>query len=491
MAGGPWSAVTIGQGRPGLFINFVPAAIAAIQPGVSGVVASIVKAPWGPDNQVITIGSEADLNNFFGQNDTPPYNAYYEGHHAFLGGARQIKMYRIEGTGATKGMYQAKDSVAANIFQITGKYNGALGNSYSVAIQTNPVIATATDVLIYSGSMLLATYTTKVYARGTAGHVQEIVNLVNADPNNFWVAAVFQTEGSSTPAAVAIPGTALSGGADGSAPLMADYTNAMTALEAEQWNVFHADILDADLAGIGAAFKSWIDNQRKYGKYVAMVTGSAAAETTAVAKTNAVAMNDPAVVYVYPGVYELNNSGVRTLMRGAKYAATIAGMYAALAPGDDFTYQGLPNILDLEVRLNNAQISDLLANGVLLGTFDGLQFKVEEAINSLSRLGANQGDAWKDIQAINTMDAIATGITVSANANYIGKVPNDLVGQNALISAVRDFLRVMANSRAIEPKYTVGLDPRYVSAGKNVFLYVTIQIIESMKFIYFTIQVGP
>jgi hypothetical protein len=202
-------------------------------------------------------------------------------------------------------------------------------------------------------------------------------------------------------------------------------------------------------------------------------------------------MNDPAVVYWYPGVYELNSLGVKTLMRGSKYAATIAGMYAALAPGDDFTYVGLPNILDLEIRLNNSQISAGLANGLCLGTFDGIQYKVEEAINSLSRLGANQGDTWKDIQAINTMDAIATGITVSANANYIGKVPNDLVGQNALISAVRDFLRVMANSRAIMPKYTVGLDPRYVSAGKNVFIYVTIQIIESMKFIYFTVQVGP
>lgn len=327
--------------------------------------------------------------------------------------------------------------------------------------------------------------------RGIAGHVAELCALVNNDPNNFWITAVFNAEGISTPASVASPGVPLAGGNDGGAPTMAQFTTAMSTIEGEQWNVFHCDTLDAEIPGIRAAFKSWIDGMRNYGKYVAMVTGSDAGETLTVADTNAVAMNDPAVVYYYPGVYELNSAGVRTLKRGSAYAATIAGMYAALAPGDDFTYHGLPNILDLELRLNNSQISNGLANGLCLGTFDGLQYKVEEAINSLSRLGANQGDAWKDIQAINTMDAIATGITVSANANYIGKVPNDLIGQNALIGAVRDFLRVMANSRAIEPKYTVGLDPRYVSAGKNVFLYVTIQIIESMKYIYFTIQVGP
>src|SRR5262252_1257264 len=491
MAGGPWSAVTIGQGRPGLFINFVPAAIAAIEPGVSGVVATIVKAPWGPDNQVVQIENEHDLLSYFTASDTAPYNAYYEGHHAFMGGARSIQMYRIEGTGATKSTYQAKDGAAANIFIVNGKYNGTFGNSFSVAIQTNPVIATATDVIIYQGTTVMATYTTAIYARGTVGHVAEICNLINNDANNYYVSAVFQAEGNSTPASVAAPGVALTGGADGAAPVAGDYTNGMTALEAQQWNVFHADCIDADVPGIRATFKSWIDGMRNYGKYVAMVTGSAAGDTLSTAVTNAVALNDPAVVYFHPGVYELNQAGIKTLMRGAKYSATIAGMYAALAPGDDFTYAGLPNIIDLEARLNNSQISAGLQNGLCLGTFDGLQYKVEEAINSLSRLGANQGDAWKDIQAINTMDAIATGITVSANANYIGKVPNDLIGQNALISAVRDFLRVMANSRAIMPKYTVGLDPRYVSAGKNVFLYVTIQVIESMKFIYFTIQVGP
>lgn len=118
MAGGPWSAVTIGQGRPGLFINFVPAAIAAISPGVSGVVASIVKAPWGPDNAVVEITSEADLLNYFTQADTSPYNAYYEGHHAFLGGARSVKMYRIEGSGAAKATHQFLDTSSTPIFTV-------------------------------------------------------------------------------------------------------------------------------------------------------------------------------------------------------------------------------------------------------------------------------------------------------------------------------------------------------------------------------------
>jgi tail sheath protein len=494
MAGGAWSSVSIGQGRPGLFINFVPVALAAASPGAMGIVSSIVKAPWGPDSKVQAIYNENDLLNYYTNSDTSPYNAWYEGHHAFLGGARQLQLYRIEGAGAAKGAHTFVDTAGtpANIFTIAGKYNGVYGNGFSIALQANPVVTTATDLLVYRSSTLLATYTTSVTPRGTAGHIAELVALVNADPNNFWVTATLVAEGTSTPASIAAPGTSLAGGSDGAAPLAADYTAGMTALEATPFDVFHADVLDADITGITASIKSWINGMRAYGKYVSWVVGSNTGETLATAQTNAIGYNNPAIVYWYPGAYELNNAGVRTLYRGNAYAAVIAGMYSALNPGQDMTYNPLPNILDLEVRLNNTQVTTGLANGLMLGTFDGIQFKIEEAINTLYKPGTGQGPAWQDVQSINTMDSLATAIQAAANATYIGKVPNDSVGQQALISAVRDFLRSMANSRAIATDFQVGLDtnPNYVSTGKNVFLKLAIRPITSMRFIYFTVQVG-
>jgi hypothetical protein len=493
MAGGPWTSVTIGQGRPGLFINFVPFALAAISPGTTGVVATIVKAPWGPDKVVQEVDNEVDLLNYYTNGDTSPFNAYYEGHHAFLGGARALMMYRIEGVGAAKATHNFVDTTAVTpvaVIRVDGKYNGVYGNGFSVALQVNPVIATATDVLLYRGALLLKTYTTSIVARGSVGHIAEIVSLINSDPGNYSIFATLLVEGNSTPASVAIPGVALAGGSDGSAPVAADYTIALAALEATSFNVFHADVLDVEIAGIGATLRAWINNMRGYGKYVAMVTGSGAAESLSQAIINAAASNNPAVVYWYPGVFELNSLGNRILNRGSAYAATIAGMYSALPPGEDLTYTILPNVLDLEFRLNNSQVMSGIAGGLMLGTFDGQQYKIEEAINTLVTLGANQGDAWQDVQSINTMDAIATGITISANSNFIGKVPNDGVGQVALINAVRDFLTTMANSRAIATDFEVGLDSTRASVGKNVFLVVAIRPIQSMKFIYFTVVVG-
>lgn len=494
MAGGPWNTATIGQGRPGLFINFVPAALAAIAPGTLGVVSSIVKAPWGPDRATQTINSEAELMNYFGGVvDTAPYNAWYEGHHAFMGGSRQLKLYRIEGAGAAKATRTYVDTTAVtpiNVFRFDGRYNGVKGNNYRPAVQVNAVDATKTDVLIYDGTTLIATYTTKSTPRGTAGHILEIVNMINADINNFAIVAVFLAEGNSIPATVAVPGTALAGGADGAAPLMSDYVTAMAAIELEQFNVFHADVKDSDIAGISAAISSWVKGMRGYGKYVTWVTGSDTAESVATASSNAAAFNNEYTHYVYPGAYELNSLGNRTLYRGAAYAAALAGKRSSLAPGDSMTYWLLPNVIDLEVRLSNNTILSGLATGLMLLTYDGLQFKVEEDINTLVTLGKNQGDVWKDVDAINTMDSIATALTISANANYVGKVPNDSIGQNALMNAVRDFLRVMANAEAITNKFTVALDTNNVSGGKKVFLAMSIQIVESMKFIYFTVTVG-
>src|SRR5438477_9451328 len=104
MAGGPWSAATVGQGRPGLFINFLPTAVAAISPGANGIVATIIKAGWGPDNAVQRVASRADINNYYNGNgaaaDTVPNNARYALNAMFDGGAQQIYAYRVEGAGA-------------------------------------------------------------------------------------------------------------------------------------------------------------------------------------------------------------------------------------------------------------------------------------------------------------------------------------------------------------------------------------------------------
>jgi hypothetical protein len=490
MAGGPWNVATIGQGRPGLFINFVPAAIAAIAPGASGVTIGAVKAPWGPDNAITTCDNEVDLLNYFTTSDTSPYNAWYEGHHAFLGGAQQVKLYRIEGAGAAKSTLAVVDSAAAAIFTLNGKYNGVRGNTFKFALLVNALDATKTDVMVYIGTVLQVTYTTSQFARGVAGHIQEICNLINNDTNNYLVTAVFTAEGTSIPATLAIPGTAMAGGNDGAAPLMADYVIAMAAIELQQFNVYHTDVLESDIAGIGAATAAWVRGMRGYGKYVTWVTGSAAAEALATAQSNAAAYNSEFAHYVYPGVYELNSLGQRTLRRGAAYAATLAGMIASLIPGDSLTYAILPNLLDLEVRLSNANIKAALATGLLVLTFDGLQFKIEEDINTLVTFNANQTAEWQGIDVINTMDAIATGITVSGNANYIGKIPNDAVGQAALLNAVRDFLRAMASQRAILPNFIVVLDPNRVSSGKDVFIAIAMQVTQAMKFIYFTVTVG-
>ena len=505
MAGGPWSPALVGQGRPGLFINFLPTAIAAISPGALGVIATIVRSGWGPDNAVQIVDSRADINNYFNglgsAADTAPNNARYSLNAMFDGGALQILAYRIEGTGAAKGTNFLKDTqgTPGNAIRIDGKYNGIRANNFFFTVSANAADATKTDVSLYEGTGLLATWTNKNVNRGATGHMADIAATINNDPNNFWITAtVVGTDNStttSTPASVAGPGTQLASGSDGAAPVLADYTTAMAVLEASYFNVFHADVLDSNLVGITAQIKSWILGMRNYGRYVTWVTGSDTGESVATALTNITGLNAEYVSYVYPGAKQFNAAGQLTTYRGAAFAAQVAGARASLNPGEGLTYRVLQNVIDLERRPTNSELVQLDNTGGMGMFFDGTNFRIDKGNTTLVNLttaypGKTLPASFKKASVINTVDSIANAVTASANLNYVGQIKNDEDGDKALVGVVRDFLKFMQGQRAIKAGFTVNLDPNNPSTGANVFLAWTITPVDTTDYIYNTVTIG-
>jgi hypothetical protein len=505
MAGGPWSPALVGQGRPGLFINFLPTAIAAISPGATGVVATILKAGWGPDNSVQIVDSRADINNFYNglgaAADVSPNNARYSLNAYFDGGAQSILTYRIEGAGAAKGTNFLKDSVGtpANAIRIDGKYNGVRANNFFFTVSANAADATKTDVSLYEGTSLLATWTNKNVNRGVAGHMADIAATINNDPNNYWITATLVgADGgttASTPTSVAAPGTQLAGGSDGAAPVLADYVTAMAALEGNFFNVFHTDVLEANLTGITTGIKNWILGMRNYGRYVTWVTGSDTGESVATALTNITALNAEYVSYVYPGAKQFNAAGNLTTYRGSAFAAQIAGARASLQPGEGLTYRVLQNIIDLERRPTNSELIQLDNTGGMGLFFDGTNYRIDKGNTTLINLttaypGKTLPASFKKASVINTVDSIANAVTASANLNYVGQIRNDEDGDKALVGVVRDFLKFMQGQRAIKAGFSVGLDPNNPSTGANVFLAWTITPVDTTDYIYNTVTIG-
>lgn len=503
-AGGPWTPSSVGQGRPGLFINFITTAIAAITPGAKGTVSLPVRAAWGPDNVVQSCFSQSDIINFYSNNEVAPNNALYAGRNAIWGGATRLNMYRMESaiTPGTKGTHVFLDTAGspASAFTLTGKYNGARANNFAAVVQANAVDATKTDIVLYESGVQLATWTNKLVNRGVAGHIADIVATINADPLNYWViAALTGLDGgttASTPGSVVLPGASLTGGGDGGVLTVADYSAAMTALEAFQFDTYTADVTDVDLAGIQAATDAWILNMRNYGKKVFWVLGSSLAETSTTAQTNALARNKEYAAYVWPGAKQLNYAGNMVTYRGAAFAAQIAGMKASLGYGNGFTNRNLVNVIDLETRPLNTVANLNIAAGVLTLVVDSDQkAKMDKGITTLTNVStAYPGKvlpvSFKKISIVNTIDALANAITISANENYVGQVINDDIGQKALMTVTRDFLQWMAGQRGIKGGYTVDLDPGNPSLGDRVFLVVGLTPLDTMDYIYFTVVVG-
>lgn len=494
MPGGPWSPASPPT-RPGLYINFISDAIAAITTGVRGRVAMIVRASWGNANQATIVDSFADLLNYFTADETAPVNAYYAGRQAFIGGARELRMYRVMGAGAQKSNATLNDTAGTPVAAIkfSAKNEGVLGNTFVVQTRPNPGDTTKTDILLTVGTTLTSVWTANT-TRGAVGHMQDLVNTVNSDTSNYWITAQLLAEGNSIPATSSLT---LASGSNGSAPVMQDYVNLLTtiALEADEWDVFTCDIKNADLSGIESTITSWLRDLRNDGYRVSMVGGSALAETATTAEATASGINMESVQYVYPGVQQVDSNGNLLTKRGAAFAAQIAGIRSSLPLGQGMTYYPLQEVINLETKSKGSTVDLLINNGVTVLGKAGLSFNVVKGVTTLVVPGRGPDgnyipSGFKKVSIVNTCDAIAAAIELAARTNYIGKVPNDTDGQQAIIGVVRDFLRVMAGQRAIRNNYTVAMSQTYVSEGERLYLDISMTVVDTIDVILITVKVG-
>lgn len=494
MPGGPWSPAAPPT-RPGLYVNFISDALAAVTTGVRGRVAMIVRSQWGPANAGRTITDFAELVNYYTTSEVAPNNAYYAGRQAFLGGARELRLYRIAGTGAAKATISLQDTAGTPVSAIKfdAKNEGTYGNGFSVQSRVNPGDATKTDILLTVGGTLMATWTGSI-ARGTVGHMKNLVDLVNADAGNYWVTASLLSEGNSIPATIILT---LAGGNSGSAPTMTDYVNLLNTvgLETDDWDVFTTDIKNADLSGIEATLVSWLKDLRNDGNRVTLIGGSDTAETDVAAQAAASVINSEGVQYVFPGVQQVDGSGALVTKRGAAFAAQIAGIRSSLPLGQGMTYTTLQEVINLERQSKGSTVDLLIKNGVTVLGKAGQLFNIVKGVTTLVTPGrALDGNpipqGFKKVSIVNTCDAIAGAIEFAARTNYIGKVPNDPDGQAAIVGVVRDFLRVMAGLRAIQNTYTVGISETRVSEGERLYLDMSITVIDTIDVILVTVKVG-
>ncbi len=480
MPGGTWSP-TEAKVRPGFYMNFVSAGLAAIKPGARGIVGVPVKASWGPIRQFVTIESEADLVAAYGPDTANGVSAYKIIHLALLGGAKTVLAYRIADTNAAKASITLTDTNATptNVLQLFAKYEGERGNHFKITTRTNILDATKQDILLYEDTALLRTWT---FTTG-AGGIDNAVAAINSDTGNVWITASKLADGNGVLASVTT--ASFVGGNSGIAAVAnVDYTNAMTAFEAREFNLF---VLDGPGSfALQTAVVGWIDRIRSEGKGVIAVLGGTAADDQNVATGNARSTS-----FNHEGVVNVITSAV---LDGVTYAsgevaAYIAGLIAGQKLTESITYAATV-FQDVTPRLTNSEITQALQSGSLVLVHDG-HVKVEQGINTLTTLKSGQNDQWKKIKAIRTMDAINTDLQKTAADAYIGKIPNNDDGRVALIAAIKNYMDTLVAGGVIDRDYKVYLDSAYPNpAPDEVYIKWEAGIVDTLEKIYGTFVVA-
>lgn len=473
-SGGVWSETDLPV-RPGFYMNFKAAALAAISGGPRGIVAIPVKANWGPVKTVTEVTTEAELIAAFNNDTGGNYTAYDCGRLALLGIPQKLLLYRLVDGAAAKATKTLKDGAAADILTLTTKYETV--RDFKVTTRDDPTdTVNKKQILLYEGTTLLYTFTfTKA-----AGIADNAVAAVNNDAKNVWIVAAKVAAGNGTLADVV--SSAFAGGNSGAAGVIAgDYTTALTAFEAHIFNNFALDGINT--AGIQTSVNTWVQRLRNEGKKIVAYLGGSTGDDADIATANArsAGFNTEGVV----------NVGVSGVLDGTTYGSAYVACYVAGRAGGQALKESLTYAKtvfdDVSPRLTHSQVVSAINAGTLVLVHDGEKVIIERGINTLTSLGVDQGTAWKKIKAIRIMDAIATDTAKTAADNYVGKVLNNTDGQKAVLNAIKAYFETLSPDLVAEG-FVVETDAeKQATAEADQFFWrYDAQLIDSMEFIFGT-----
>lgn len=474
MPGGTWSETDLPV-RPGFYMNFKAAALAAIATGSRGIVAMPVKANWGPKNTIVEVASEQDLIDNFNIETSGSLTAYKCGRLCLLGKPQKILLYRITDDLAAKGSYTLVDTTAApvNVIRLDTKYES--DRAFKVTTRDNLVDNAKQDIVLFEGTTQLYVFT---FAK--AGSVDNAVAAINNDQNNKWITATKLAAGNGVITTVA--SQSFTGGNDGTSGIAnADYIDAMTAFEARQFNMFVLD--GATAADLQTSVKAWVARLRSEGKKIISFIGGTTSDDAIIATGNARSITNN-----HEGIVNIAVSGILdgVTYSSADVACYVAGRAAGQQLKESLTYALTP-FDDVSPRLTHSQIISAINSGTLVLVHDGEKVIIEKGINTLTSLGADQGKAWKKIKAIRIMDAIATYTTKAGQDSYIGKVLNNEDGQVAILNAIKNYFEIFSPD-LIDNDYVVEVDAekQALAEADQFFWRYSATLIDSMEQIFGT-----
>jgi hypothetical protein len=370
----------------------------------------------------------------------------------------------------------AKDgqvSIAKNNGQLTFKPALTANDKFTVTYLVDR--AKAAKVTLQSGN------TTETY---TVFDGQGLVDAITDAPSN-WVTAKAGDTPTDPPAATSPTGAfaAFAGGNDGAADAVYDSTAFEPLLDVDAHIIVAAGRADSQAGAVLDAHCQKASTDIIKRDRIAVV-GSAAAGTDIAGYVDKLIGNTLAsdrVVFVAPGFQAASaaaeDQAVNPItLPGTYTAAVIAGMLAALPPHVSLTNKTVSGVPDLEVRFNNAQLTELVQNRVTA-------LEVNRGIRVLRGQTTDDG-AFREITTRRIVDFAKYGVRAAAQP-FIGLLNNDRV-RAALRATINSFLQGMKDDEMLV-NYTLDVSATRDEQIKGIVqVTMTLQPVFSINFIRVT-----
>lgn len=454
--------------RPGTYYNEESDNGLVLSGALNGVVAAAFKANFGPIGEVVTLESVAQIAEVYGDDSGANSNVSML-EKVFVGGASQIKAVRV-GTGGTKAAITLKDTAdtAVDVVTLTAKHPGS--RALSITIKDSLSVTTNRECIIYSGTKELMKVT---FAKGT-NEVDGLIAAINGYSGSF-LTATKVAAGNGTLAAL----TQTAFTTAGVSPTIAntDYSSAFELLEAERFNTL---CVDSNETTVHALAKAFIDRVNDAGLLAQLVIGEPTSVAYATRKANAAAFNDRSVIYCLNGL-KVNGEA----WEGFNAAAAVAGLVAAVPSNQAITHLNIAGATELVGPLTNTQIVECLESGALVFTKSAAGVVwVEEGINTLITLSADQDAGWKKIRRTKTRFELIDRINRNTES-ITGRVTNDSNGQNTFIMIANGVIKEMVGEGKLVSG-TVELDATRPPEGDSAWFRVSVYDLDSLEKAYFT-----
>ncbi len=435
----------------------------------NGILAGIIKANWGPLNEVVTFEPSTNVKKVYGSGEGMTQDLITW---MFLGGGTKGYFCRV-GSGGTAGTITLSDNAttdAAEAVTLTAKYVGS--RAFTCTIRDSLINATKRECIIYDGTSEFEKIT---FEKGATGGEAAALVAAFAESENFVATKVADGNG----VLAAVTQSAFTAGTN---PTVTneDYSNALNCLEAYKYNVL---CVDNETASVHALVQAFVDRVYIAGDYpMAVLSMSKNTTNTLAARMSAAAVfNDEKIVFVLNSAYDSSGN----VIAGYQNAARIGGIIAAVPANQSTTHYVISGYGGVEESLTNSQIETALVGGCLVLTTNSAgQVWIEQGINTLITPDGDHDPGWKKIRRVKTRFELMQRIGDTV-ATLVGKINNDTDGRNAVIAAGQGIIDTMIGEKKLSAG-TMVEDENNPAQGDSAWFLIAVDDIDSIEKFYLT-----